>query len=76
MSTPDPRIVQALAVKNGLKFYLLRGTPINTAYTPKNMVQMAGKLLGKGYSGYGKHAMQEALADLEEATARISNQKD
>lgn len=42
-------IYQALAVKRGLEFYAAHHMPINTRYTPNNMIHIAEKITGKRF---------------------------
>lgn len=49
MTTINPEIYQTLAIAKGLEFYAKYHRPINTAYTPYNMMYAAEQLTGKKF---------------------------
>lgn len=60
------RILRAVVIRNAILFYLKTRTPVNRAYTPKNMRLAAGQILGKTFrGGQLKKAADELTAWLE-----------
>jgi len=59
-------VIQAMAVKRGMEFYLRTGMRVNTAYTPKNMLATAGKITGEDYGAkWNAKTAAKAIAGLE-----------
>lgn len=57
-------MIQLIAVKGGIKFYLKTGMKINAAYTPKRMLEVARSFTGKKYANSRK-GLEAAMADLD-----------
>jgi hypothetical protein len=62
------RVYQAMTIRQGLRWWLEHGRPINRAYTPKRMLDTAAHIMGREpYAHHNKRmAMIQAVNDLTE----------
>lgn len=77
MTTINPSVYQAIAVKHGLLFYSKTGMRINRAYTPKNMMAMATKITGQTFKPRdyisAAQAIEHKLILMKNAEAGLVN---
>lgn len=58
-----PRGYQAWAIAKAIRFYLKTGIPVNTAYTPRNMLATANQITGRTFK---RGQLLQAASALEE----------
>jgi len=45
----DPRTYQALVLASALRYYARTNVPVNSSYTPRNMMRTAAAITGKKF---------------------------